>query len=561
MERATRLIKGLQVPREAEDFAKEGVYANRDTLPLPPARRTYGPWSFVGLWVLTGSFNIGGYTTGSALLSLGLNVWEAMLVVIIGYSLCAAVCLGTGMPGAEWHIGFPILQRSSWGMRGSYFPLVIRIMQSVVWCSVQVYWGGEVCKTLIGAIWPSFYNVDKSLASGTMQASDFIGFIIFTIICIPVIWVPPEKYHNFFVIASVSIFICVWAMFGWAIHAAHGIGVFASDAAGAEEVKPAKGAALGWAFVYGVSTMLGGIAVHLFNQSDYTRFARKPGDQILSQAIMVPIGAILNALIGIIVTSCAAQLYPEEGLLWQPYDLLTAIQKHSGNSGRARAAVAFASIAFILAQIGLAVVQNALSGGIDLAGLFPRWFTLRRGGYLTLALSFVVQPWQALNGASIFLSVIGSFSTFLSPMIAILIADYFVVRRRKLSLTQLFTNNEKSIYWFYHGVNPRTVVCFIVGTAPFMPGLVANINHKNLGGWTHLYYIGFPLGFAITFTLYVASIRIWPIESPTLYDDDDVFHTFSSDKALGAHPVSTESLGGLDKDKEDGTKSNIFAVV
>ena len=64
--------------------------------------------------------------------------------------------------------------------------------------------------------------------------------------------------HNFFVIASVSIFICVWAMFGWAIHAAHGIGVFASDAAGAEEVKPAKGAALGWAFVYGVSTMLGG---------------------------------------------------------------------------------------------------------------------------------------------------------------------------------------------------------------------------------------------------------------------------------------------------------------
>ena len=35
---------------------------------------------------------------GSALLSLGLNVWEAMLVVIIGYSLCAAVCLGTGMP-------------------------------------------------------------------------------------------------------------------------------------------------------------------------------------------------------------------------------------------------------------------------------------------------------------------------------------------------------------------------------------------------------------------------------------------------------------------------------
>lgn len=41
---------------------------------------------------------------------------------------------------------------------------------------------------------------------------------------------------------------------------------------------------------------------------------------------------------------------------------------------------------------GIAVVENALSGGIDLAGLFPRFFTLRRGGYLTLLLAFVRIP-------------------------------------------------------------------------------------------------------------------------------------------------------------------------
>ena len=50
------------------------------------------------VWMVTGSFNIGGYTTGSSILSLGLNVWQAMLVVIIGHSLVACVCLGTGMP-------------------------------------------------------------------------------------------------------------------------------------------------------------------------------------------------------------------------------------------------------------------------------------------------------------------------------------------------------------------------------------------------------------------------------------------------------------------------------
>lgn len=88
-----------------------------------------------------------------------------------------------------------------------------------------------------------------------------------------------------------------------------------------------------------------------FNQSDYTRFAKRPRDQLLSQAILVPMGTIVNSLIGIVVTSCAATLYPEEGLLWQPYDLLEVVQRYANNSSRTRAAIAFASIAFISAQM------------------------------------------------------------------------------------------------------------------------------------------------------------------------------------------------------------------
>lgn len=49
------------------------IQLNRDTVPLPPSRRTWGPWSFVGFWITTG-VNISGWTGGSALLSLGLTV-------------------------------------------------------------------------------------------------------------------------------------------------------------------------------------------------------------------------------------------------------------------------------------------------------------------------------------------------------------------------------------------------------------------------------------------------------------------------------------------------------
>lgn len=44
-------------------------------------------------------------------------------------------------------------------------------------------------------------------------------------------------------------------------------------------------------------------------------------------------------------------------------------QKHSGNAPSARAPIAFASIAFMVAQLGIGVAENAVCGGIDLAGL------------------------------------------------------------------------------------------------------------------------------------------------------------------------------------------------
>lgn len=97
---------------------------------------------------------------------------------------------------------------------------------------------------------------------------------------------------------------------------------------------------------------IGSIATYMFSQSDYTRYARKPDDQVLAQRVMVPLGTILVACVGIVCTSCAAQLYPEVGkLFWQPYASLDAVRCYEDNPG-ARAGVAFASLAFIFSQYG-----------------------------------------------------------------------------------------------------------------------------------------------------------------------------------------------------------------
>lgn len=101
----------------------------------------------------------------------------------------------------------------------------------------------------------------------------------------------------------------------WGTARAGGGGAILADVSKVSGIKPAQGGDLGWAVVAVVTAKIGGIAKHMWSQSDYTRFARKPWDQVLAQLIIEPLGTIIVACIGIICTLCAATLYPNEGML------------------------------------------------------------------------------------------------------------------------------------------------------------------------------------------------------------------------------------------------------
>jgi NCS1 family nucleobase:cation symporter-1 len=251
---------------------------------------------------------------------------------------------------------------------------------------------------------------------------------------------------------------------------------------------------------------------------------------------MVPLGTIVVALIGILCTSCAAQIFPEQSgvLLWEPYRLFTALQMHYDNSSRSRAAAAFASLAFAVAQFGMVVANNGVSAGIDLASLFPRWFTIRRGMHVMACLAFIIQPWQLLNGASKFLNVLGGYGVFLGAMIGILFSDYFIVRKRKLKLTDLYEASPASIYWYWKGCNWRALVAWVMGVWINMPGFVQRVRDPTveLAGWSRMYYMSWPLGATLAILTYWALNVISPVPGIGEVDADDFFGTFGSSESM-----------------------------
>ncbi len=73
-------------------------------------RRTWTFWTFHNLWVLTNT-NISTYMTGSSLIALGLTWWQAIIAIIVGACLSTLFIVLNSMPGAYYHLGFPIANR------------------------------------------------------------------------------------------------------------------------------------------------------------------------------------------------------------------------------------------------------------------------------------------------------------------------------------------------------------------------------------------------------------------------------------------------------------------
>ena len=110
---------------ETDKAAAGQQLTNHDLKPVEPARRQWGAWNFVGFWIAD-SFNINTWMISSSMVVAGLSWWQSWLCVWIGYSIAGCFICLTGRIGATYHIGFPVVARSSFGIWGSLWPVFNR---------------------------------------------------------------------------------------------------------------------------------------------------------------------------------------------------------------------------------------------------------------------------------------------------------------------------------------------------------------------------------------------------------------------------------------------------
>ncbi|KAF7557751.1 hypothetical protein G7Z17_g363 [Cylindrodendrum hubeiense] len=374
-------------------------------------------------------------------------------------------------------------------------------------------------------------------ASMPATGNEFVGFIVFWVISLPFLTIPPEKFKFPFLMVAIYCGLGMLCMMIWSLAVAKGVGPLMTTG---QSVTTSSMWNVSWLMMSSINQMVGGIAAGITNGSDFSRYARSWKHYLGGSVLSCFIVGVIVSFAGLVTTSAAQVIYGE--VYWNPPDLLMVMMDNGNGSSRARAGVFFLSLGFGLTAMFENICGNCIAGGIDLAGLFPRYINIRRGAIITFVAAWVCQPWQLVNEAATFISVMNSFSVFLSPVMGIMAVDFYVLRKRKIRLSHLYRTHDTS-YWFFHGVNWRSIPAWLCGWAPTVGGLIVTTQSVADAprALYQLYYMAFLVGFFISAIIFWVLSTAFPPVDLGGCDEVDYYDTFTPAEAAKLGIISAES--------------------
>lgn len=492
---------------------------NYDLRPVEEKRRTWSWYNFINFWIAD-AFNVNTWQIAATGVQSGLTWWQTWITIWLGYFITGIFVCILARIGIYNHISFPVTIRISFGLFGSLWPIINRVVMACVWFGLQAWIGGECVTLMLKSIFGT--NLSSRMSSFPksegITTDQFLGFFLFWLVSLPAMWFPPHQIRHLFTAKS---YIVPFAGFGfliWTLLKAHG--------AGPSIHEPTKlhGSDFGWAFVKSTMNAMANFATLITNSPDFSRFADKPSKAIKywQYIACIPITFSITCLIGILVSS-ASQVLSSDGPFWDPLDLLNTFLGHytSGN----RAGVFLLSFSFALAQLGSNISANSLSFGTDVTAMVPRFLNIRRGSYLCAALGLCICPWRFMTKSSKFTTVLSAYAVFLSSICGVAASDYYAVRRGYVDLTSLFSlkinknqgesdeSTEDSCYRYNRiGCNWRAYAAYVSGVLPNIVGFVGATGKPVPAGATKIYNLSFPVGFFVAFLVYyLLSVVLFPI--------------------------------------------------
>jgi NCS1 family nucleobase:cation symporter-1 len=430
---------------------------NPDLAPTSAAARTWRWYHFAALWIGM-VVSIPAYMLAAGLIEQGMTPLQATFTILLGNAIVLLPMLLIGHAGARYGVPYAVLLRSSFGTIGARLPAMARALVACGWYGIQTWIGGTTLLALVTVV-TGWHSSGVPLPVIGIDAPHLAAFAVFWAIQLAFVTKGLDAVRKLETwTAPVKIVICL-ALLVWAMRHTGGLTPLIDAPQGTD----ANGHAVVFAKIFwpSLTAMVGFWATLALNIPDFTRFARSQRDQILGQSVGLPLPMAFLAVVAVVATAATRVVFARA--IWDPVELASNLPG---------VGVLIGLLIISIDTVSCNIAANLVGPAYDFAALAPRHISYRRGAWITAGIGALILPWKLIesSGGYIFTWLIG-YSALLGPIAGIMIADYWLIRRTRLQVGELYRDD--GAYAYLDGWNRAAMLALAVGVVPNIPGFLA----------------------------------------------------------------------------------------
>lgn len=402
---------------------------DKSLLPKTPQQRTVNPLAYAFMWIGDG-VNLGNMTLGASLVVAGfatMNIVQTFMAALIAILIITSIFVLNDRLGYRTGIPYVVQLRMSFGIKGSIISSLLRGIPGIVWYGFQSWIGGTALNEIIKILSnESFDNV-------------FICFVVLQFIQIGL------SLYGFHAIKWVEILISLVILS--ALVYAFILLLRNHQTVIIEKWINTQGT-WGLPFFGFIMMFLGNYAAIFLSAADYSR-ELKSGISNGKRGLLyfVPI----TIAYGFVITIGA---------------MLASV---TGNSNPVKAFAIVVDNSYITVAVSSFIVLGAIAVNM-VANIIPPAYVIslltkvkyKSAVTITGLLAIASFPWilvqdSSAKGLGLFILI---YSAFLGPIVAILLVEYYLLRRQKVDINELYNKNGQ-----FAGFNKAAILAMFIGSA------------------------------------------------------------------------------------------------
>ncbi|WP_144511496.1 NCS1 family transporter [Bacillus sp. FJAT-22090] len=391
--------------------------------------RTVKPRDYVFMWMGDG-VNIGNMTLGASVIVAGiatLNIFQTILAALISIGIISTIFALNDRLGYKKGVPYVVQLRMSFGTKGTVISSLLRGIPAIVWYGIQSWIGGTALN-----------EIAKIVTDGSFD-NIFICFVVLQLIQIVI------SLFGFHAIKWVETFASIVFMIG--LIYVFGLLVANHSTEISQTWIHAKGS-WGLPFFGLIMVFLGNYAGIFVSAADYSRelktgISNKKRGLLyftpitLAYGFVIVIGAMLASATGVTNPAMALPI-----VIDNPY-------------------ISVGVSAFIVLTV---IATNMVANVVPPAYVITLLTKLKYKASVTITglLALIAFPWvliqeSSATGLNMFVLI---YSAFLGPVISILLVEYYILRKQRVDVNDLY--NEEGPY---AGYNPAGLLAMFIGAA------------------------------------------------------------------------------------------------